>query len=79
MDHDDQWSFANRHIVYVYSVIVRIIMCDIFVNVVWDDRRFRVLHISVHLISWFHSCLSVLVNDTELVFLPRRERSVESA
>jgi|SRR6187200_42343 hypothetical protein len=42
-------SFANRDVVYAYPVIVGIMMCHIFVDIVWENWGFRILHISMSL------------------------------
>src|SRR5215831_637873 len=44
VDHDNQWSVAYTHIVDFYSVIICIMMCDVFVNVIGNDGWFCVLH-----------------------------------
>ena len=45
MDHNDQWSLAYTGIVDVYSVIVRIMMCDVLVDVIGNDGGYCVLHL----------------------------------
>src|SRR5215469_11322165 len=45
MDHDNQWSLAYTGIVDFYSVIIRIMMCHIFVDVIGNDGWYYVLHL----------------------------------
>src|SRR5215831_8439546 len=45
MDHDNQWSLAYTRIVDFYSVIFRIMMCHVFVNVIGNDGWYCVLHL----------------------------------
>src|SRR5215469_13514157 len=43
MDHDNQWSLAYTRIVDFYSVIIRIMMCHVFVDVIGNDGWYCVL------------------------------------
>src|SRR5215813_14237121 len=45
MDHDNQWSLTYIGIVDFYSVIIRIMMCHVFVDVIGNDGWYCVLHL----------------------------------
>jgi len=36
MDHDNHWSLAYTGIVDLYSVIIHIMMCHVFVYFIWN-------------------------------------------
>jgi hypothetical protein len=46
MDHDNQWSLAYTGIVDVYSIIIRIMMCHVLVDVIGNDGRYCVMRLS---------------------------------